>query len=106
MAWKKNANGVYERSCRHCGGTGKESLAFADWSACQCLNHVTLVEHPANGQNTMMSWQVMRCDQCGSFWLVYHDISDDSWDVPEPVRIGTRVPDEEWRREMLDGGKS
>lgn len=103
MAWKKNKEGKYEDRCHYCAGTGKVELPYADWSACQCNDHWTLVEHPANRNNWDIGAQLYRCNRCGLVWLVHYDHTDDSIDIPAPEVVGRRIPEDDWTGELDNG---
>jgi len=99
MTWKRTKDG-WERSCKHCAGTGKETL-FRDGACYGCpYNDVEEVEHPANSkrEDGGIGHTVVRCNRCGGVWLVYFDYQDDSWDVPKPEYLGTKIPDLKWRK--------
>lgn len=95
MTWKKNANGRYEHACRNCGGTGKVEIGYG--LSCCFGDDMELVEHPANGGDGFIGRRLERCNICGGVWLVHFEQSDDSWDVPSPVFVGHRIPDDDWR---------
>lgn len=97
MTWKRIAPDHYERSCRCCSGTGKEVLR-RQYSACDCYDHLKVVEHPANSSGEFgVGHRVERCDKCGMFWLVYFEYGDDSIDLPSPEMIGPKLPEDDWR---------
>lgn len=100
MTWRKNERGEYERPCRCCAGTGKETLG--PWSQHNCADHRHEVEHPANTrtvyyQDVGVTKRLERCDVCGRVWFVTIPFGDDSMDEPAPVCVGESIPDDTWR---------
>ena len=101
MTWKKCSTDIYERPCRHCGGTGREIMLPGDWQACKCFEHWTMVDHPSNTESSKeihCVWnELRRCDVCGLVWVYFWEATDDSMDVPAPEIVGRRIPGDDWR---------
>ena len=56
------------------------------------------VEHPANQRkDCFIGRKLQRCGVCGGVWLVFFELTDDSWDVPSPEFVGHKIPDDDWR---------
>ena len=97
MTWKKDQNNRWKRLCQTCFGKGEEELWEFGASCCHSNANMHKIDHPANGRTSCMGHRLERCEKCGAVWLVYHETSDDSIDIPAPVHVGYRIPDDDWR---------
>jgi len=101
MTWRYNeVIREYERSCRKCGGKGKET--WHPKYAHYCLDKYDVIEHPSNTQKKDTNYvgighQLILCEVCRLVWVRYYETGPDSCDIPVPECLGKEIPSENWK---------